>query len=190
MGSVSDSTQVGLSGVYAQGLVGDESESIIVPASGVQAQGEVGDLNRQITVALLGAAATGNVGSVIDGITDSIVGVSATGEVGTLTAVIQPPSIIVDTHDGDKGKKRQKRWDEEKEARERRKRELIDVYEQLVEGKPAVAAAIVKPYVAKPTRKTAEPTIDWNKLIGDVERVQALYREYQEMDDEDVLLLL
>ena len=59
-----------------------------------------------------------------------------------------------------------------------------------MEGKPAVAAAIVKPYVAKPTRKTAEPTIDWNKLIADVERVNALYREYQEMDDEDVLLLL
>lgn len=165
----------------------DDAEWDSLPVTSTSATGGVGDLGHSRSVALLGAAATGDVGSVSDGITDSLVGVSASADVGTLTPVIQP---LVDTHDGDQGKKRKKRWDEEREAREGRKRELIDVYEQLVEGKPAVAAAIVKPYVQKATPRAVEPSIDWNKLIGDVERVQALYREHQEMDDEDVLLLL
>jgi hypothetical protein len=188
---VADSVTVAISGVYAQGLIGDETESVIVPTSGVEAQGQVGDTATRSEIALVGAEATGDVGSVGKQSTQSLVGVDASGELGTVTPSVVPDVIITgDTHDGDREKRRQKKWQNEQEARERRKRELIDVYEQLVEGRPSVAAQIVKPYVKPATRRTAEPTIDWNKLVADVERVQALYREYQEMDDEDVLLLL
>jgi hypothetical protein len=116
-------------------------------------------------------------------------GVEATVSVGNVTASVQPVIIVgTDSHEGDK--KRTKKWKDEQEARERRKRELIEVYEELVEGRPTVAAALVKPYVEGKTRRTAEPTIDWNRLLTDLERVEAIYREHREMDDEDVLLLL
>lgn len=186
-GNVADSIQIGLSGVYGQGLIGDETESIIAPALGVAAQGQVGDLIHSKTVALAGAAATGQTGTLVYTRSEALSGVDASSNIGTLTPNIQPNYVFADTHDGDKHKKR---LDEERKAKERRKQELISIYEQLAEGKPTIAEAIVKPYVAKPTRKVAEPQIDWNKLITDVNRVEALYREYQEMDDEDVLLLL
>ncbi|MGA1372789.1 MAG: hypothetical protein ACO3Z6_14405 [Pseudomonadales bacterium] len=115
----------------------------------------------------------------------------ATTDVGIVTPVQQPPSIIIDTHDGDKGEKhRKKRWEEERKKRERRKQELIAAYEALVEAKPALAEAIVGPHLTAPKAKAAAPRIDWNALLEDIDRVERLYREYREMDDEDVLLLL
>ena len=114
---------------------------------------------------------------------------AATTAVGDVTPSVQPIIIVgLDSHEGDK--KRHKKWKDEEEAQERRKRELIDVYEQLVEGRPAVAEAIVKPYVKAPTRRIAQPTVDWNRLVSDLDRVEAIYREYREMDDEDILLML
>lgn len=102
-----------------------------------------------------------------------------------------PPIVIIDGHDGGKGK-RKKRWDEEQEARERRRAQIVDVYEQLVEGRPAVAKEIVAPYIQSGAKSTvaAAPQIDFDRLLGDLDRVQRLYREHQEMDDEDVLLLI
>lgn len=185
-GDLADSITVGLSGVSAQGLIGDEEDSVTVAASGVEAQGQTGDLVHSKTVALAGAAADTATGTLVYTRLEPIGGVDASTGTGTLTPIIQPYYVFSDTHDGDKHKKR---YDEESKRQERRKAELIDVYEQLVEGRPTVAQEIVKPYLA-PTRKNVTPSIDWNRLIADVDRVEAIYREYQEMDDEDVLLLL
>jgi hypothetical protein len=169
LGDVADSVVVGLSGVTATGQIGDEADEISVPVSSVVAVGEVGQVQP--------AASLG------------ITGVEATVSLGDLTASVQPVIIVgTDSHEGDK--KRSKKWKDEQEARERRKRELIEVYEELVEGRPTVAAALVKPYIEQKARRTAEPTIDWNRLLTDLERVEAIYREHREMDDEDVLLLL
>ena len=168
-GTVTASAETGLTGVSATGLVGDEEDSVTVALAGVGANGALGDLERSASL--------------------GITGVAAATALGDVTASIQPVIIVgLDSHEGDK--KRHKKWKDDAEAQERRKRELIDVYEQLVEGRPAVAQAIVKPYVKAPTRRIAQPTIDWNRLVADLDRVEAIYREHREMDDEDILLLL
>ncbi len=109
----------------------------------------------------------------------------ATGATGTLTASIQPIIVIGDSHEGDK--KRKKHWEEEQEKREKRKQELISVYEQLLEARPEIAETIVEPHI---TVNIAQPTINWDSLLTDIDRVERLMREHQEMDDEEVLLLL
>lgn len=92
-------------------------------------------------------------------------------------------------HDGG-DKKRKKKWKEEEKQRRRRKRELIEAYEALYEIKPQTAEQLAGPFITAPKSKRAEPTINWEGLIDDIARVEAIYREYREMDDEEVLLLL
>lgn len=106
---------------------------------------------------------------------------------GNDASLVYTPSQIVvfDGHDGDK--KRQKKWDDERERREYRKQELIKVYEQLNEVRPEVARSIVKPHL---TVNMKTPTVNWDAMLRDLDRVERLMREHQEMDDEEVLLLL
>lgn len=94
--------------------------------------------------------------------------------------------ILVDTHDGFDTKKKFKK---EVAAKERRKRQLVEIYEELVEARPAVAASIVEPFTQK-ISETSGKSIDFDALLADLDRVQRLYRALQEVDDEDVLLLL
>lgn len=98
------------------------------------------------------------------------------------------PVMLFDGHDGDKGK-RKRRWDEESEARNRRRAEIQDVFERVVEGKRDVAATIVAPYI-QISPKSDTIRVDYDRLLADIDRVERLYREYQELDDEEVLLLL
>lgn len=105
----------------------------------------------------------------------------------TVTAT-PAPVVILDGHDGDKGK-RKRRWDEETERRERRRAEIQDIFERVVEGKRDVAATIVAPY-AQISPKSDTIRVDYDRLLADIDRVDRLYREYQELDDEEVLLLL
>ena len=107
--------------------------------------------------------------------------------------VITPPTpvVIMDMHDGGKNK-RQPRYDEDAKRREARRKEVISIYEELVEGRPRVVAEIVAPFVEETTQFEVPPVnaIDFDALLADVARVEALYRELEEMDDEEVLLLL
>ena len=164
-GSLGASITAGLTGVSAVGVVGDETDSVEVALSGVGASGQTGSLDLQGEAALTG--------------------VEATGATGTLTASVQPIIVIDDSHEGDK--KRKKNWDEDQAKRERRKQELISVYEQLHETRPEVAERIVEPHL---TVNIEQPTVNWDALLGDLDRVERLMREHQEMDDEEVLLLL
>ena len=138
-----------------------------------------------MVVALSGVGATGATGTIGHSRDTALTGVEATGETGTVTASVTPVIVIDDTHDGDKGRK--KKWEEEKAQRERRKQELIRVYEQLHETRPEVAERIVEPHL---TVNIATPTVNWDAMLRDLDRVERLMREYQEMDDEEVLLLL
>ena len=190
VGSVAGQTANALSGVQATGQVGSESESDTVNVTGVQASGQVGTPAAVNNAAITGVYGSGDVGSVANSITLAISGVSATGDVGTVTYV--PPLVILDTHDGDK--KKTQRFKQEREDRERRKQDLIRVYEQLVEGRPEIVHKLVEDFV-EPTNYVAaqqrlEPIINFDKLINSLSTVEALYKEHQEMDDEDVLLLL
>ena len=137
-----------------------------------------------------GNAGTGGVGTLGLSISIALGGVEATGSAGTVTPYI-PPIFIDDTHDGDyKGK----RFAEEREKKEKRKKELIDLYERVVEGRPEVAAQIVEPYVKTKARgQESAPLVkqvDFDKLMRDIAKVEALYAEHIEMDDEEVLALL
>jgi hypothetical protein len=111
----------------------------------------------------------------------------ATAEVSTPPA----PVVLIDTHDGDKRK--HKRFDEESKKREARRKEIIAAYEELVEGKPRVAQEIVAPFVEmEVVEAEVVPVakIDFDALLNDVARMERLYRELQELDDEEALLLL
>ena len=103
-----------------------------------------------------------------------------------------PPVVLIDTHDGDKRK--HKRFDEEAKKRAERRKKIIAAYEELVEGKPRVAQEIVAPFVEVDVETTAETIpvarIDFDALLNDVARMERLYRELQELDDEEALLLL
>lgn len=109
----------------------------------------------------------------------------------TTGAVPPPPITLIDTHDGDK--KKHKRFDEEAKKRAERRKEIIAAYEELVEGKPRVAQEIVAPFVEVEITQTEAITvarIDFDALLNDVARMERLYRELQELDDEEALLLL
>ena len=110
----------------------------------------------------------------------------------TTGAVPPPPITLIDTHDGDKRK--HKRFDEEAKKRAERRKEIIAAYEELVEGKPRVAQEIVAPFVEVDVEITAKTIpvarIDFDALLNDVARMERLYRELQELDDEEALLLL
>ena len=109
-----------------------------------------------------------------------------------VTAPPPPPVVLIDTHDGGKNKRKQPRYDEDFKRREARRNEVIAVYEELVEGRPRVVAEIVAPFVetAAPFDVPPVNAIDFDALLADVTRVEALYRELEEVDDEEVLLLL
>ena len=104
-----------------------------------------------------------------------------------------PPVVLIDTHDGDKRK--HKRFDEEAKKRAERRKEIIAAYEELVEGKPRVAQEIVAPFVEADIEVAVAAAIpvaqiNFDALLNDVVRMERLYRELQELDDEEALLLL
>lgn len=177
--------------VAGTGSPGTGTPRITIAISGVQATGSVGSENETITLALSGNGATGAAGNVSLSFSLASTGTEAIGSAGTVIAVVPPIIIIDDTHDGDyKGKK----FAEEREKKEKRKRELIDLYERVVEGRPEVAAQIVEPYVKTKARgQESAPLVkqlDFDKLMRDIAKVEALYAEHIEMDDEEVLALL
>jgi hypothetical protein len=113
---------------------------------------------------------------------------SLTGFGSVITGQSLKTSIfITDFHDGDYRKKKIKG---ERNAEIRRRKQIEEAYEILVEGRPTVAAAIVKPYIGNTIQKTANPPIDFGAFMADLERVEWLLNEYIELDDEEVLTLL
>jgi hypothetical protein len=125
-------------------------------------------------------AASGSVSSGVSGSMAATEGADTFAASGTVSGIIG-----VDTHDGFDTKKKFKK---EVDDKERRKRQLVDIYEELVEARPAIAAEIVAPFAQR--IPSGERNINFDALLADLDRVQSLYREMQEVDDEDVLLLL
>ncbi|CAB5228575.1 hypothetical protein UFOVP1545_3 [uncultured Caudovirales phage] len=106
------------------------------------------------------------------------------------TEIIPPvPIVIDDTHDGIFRKK----LDEEYRRKNfQRKKSIIDAYERLVEGKVDIVNDIVAEFSVKPKKnaKLAAPQINFDKLIQRVDKVEALWDAYLEMDDEDILVMM
>lgn len=116
--------------------------------------------------------------------------VSATtdgADVSSAIANVGPNVVVIDTHDG--GDRQKKRFNAEAEEKKRRKDQLIAIYEDLLEAKPSIAEEIVAPF-ARQDKQDIYASIDFDALLSDLNRVDALYREHQEMDDEEVLLML
>lgn len=116
---------------------------------------------------------------------------SITGFDATLTQGGVTPVVIVDTHDGDKVRKRFKK---EVQDQERRKKQILEAYERLVEGKVIAVEDIVEEFTS-PEQKTGsvafkQQYIDFDRLLNDLNAAERLWQLYLAMDDEDVLALL
>jgi hypothetical protein len=116
--------------------------------------------------------------------------------VAEVTGPAPPIVVLSDTHDGGRNTHRklpEPKYDEYEKLRQARRKEVIAVYEELVEGRPRVVAKIVEPFVDEKSTSIPIPpvnAIDFDALLADVTRMQALYRELEEKDDEEALLLL
>jgi len=104
-------------------------------------------------------------------------------------------AVILDTHDGDYHKKLKSKFDKEQRSLRRKKKDIIAAYERIVEGRPDIAAEIVKGY-EKPLAATQytdalQPAnINFDSLINNLDRMDQLWNEAMELDDEDILVLL
>jgi hypothetical protein len=135
-----------------------------------------------------GNSATGSPGNVGLVITVSLSGNDATGSVGTVTPSAPPIVIIDDTHDGRRFKEQLER---DRKLRAKKKQAILDAFERIVEGRPEIAEEIAAPYVVtRPKAKSAPPTINYDALFADLDRVQRIWDTHLEMDDEEVLTLL
>jgi hypothetical protein len=179
-----------VTGNSATGSPGNVGTTVTIALSGVQATGQVGSEGEAATVPVTGTAATGAAGSVGLVITVSLSGNDATGSAGTVTPSAPPIVIIDDTHDGRRFKEQLER---DRKLRAKKKQAILDAFERIVEGRPEIAEEIAAPYVVtRPKAKSAPtgPTINYDALFADLDRVQRIWDTHLEMDDEDVLTLL
>jgi hypothetical protein len=189
-GSVANNISIGLTGVQASGLAGNESESITVALSGVSVTGSVGSFTPSGSLGINGVSATGAVGNVVASIATvvQLTGVQATGSVGNVTPPI-PVIYLDDTHDPgpDKLKKQLKR---EQEKNKKRRDEIVAAYERIVEGK--IPEEIIAPYVetfATIASKQNVTLTDIDKLMSNLDKMQLIWDDHIESDDEEILLL-
>lgn len=189
VGNLGASKSVALSGNQATGAVGTATANITIALTGVQATGQVGTEGEAVTVALTGVQATGAVGSVGIDVVVALTGVEATGQVGTLTVQAQPIIVIDDTHDGDfLGKK----FAEEQARAVKRREAILNAYEIVVEGRPEFAEEIAEPFTQLVVDQQEMPVkqIDYDALFADLDRVEAIWSNYIDLDDEEILALL
>ena len=177
-----------VTGNSATGSPGNVGATVTIALSGVQATGQVGSEGEAATVPVTGTAATGAAGTVGLVITVSLSGNDATGSVGTVTPSAPPPIVIIDdTHDGRRFKEQIER---ERKLRAKKKQAILDAFERIVEGRPEIAEEIAAPYVVTRPKAKSAPTINYDALFADLDRVQRIWDTHLEMDDEDVLTLL
>ena len=176
-----------VTGNAATGSPGNVGTTVTIALSGVQATGQVGSEGEAATVPVTGTAATGTAGTVGLVITVSLSGNSATGTAGNVNVVPQPVIVIDDTHDGRRFKDQLER---ERKLRAKKKQAILDAFERIVEGRPEIAEEIAAPYVVTRPKAKSAPTINYDALFADLDRVQRIWDTHLEMDDEDVLTLL
>jgi hypothetical protein len=98
--------------------------------------------------------------------------------------------VFFDTHDGGKRKKDEIEHRKKEAAKAKARRdEVLALFEQIVEGKPRIAEEIAKPFVIEATAQTPA-VINYDAMLADLDRVNRIYNEHIEMDDEDVIALL
>jgi hypothetical protein len=113
-----------------------------------------------------------------------------TGTWGDATWDYVPVLLDIDTHDGGKRNKAEEAHRREEAAKAKaRRNEVLALFEQIVEGKPKIAEEIAEPFVIEATN-VAPAAINYDAMLADLDRVNRIYNEHIEMDDEDVLALI
>jgi hypothetical protein len=97
------------------------------------------------------------------------------------------PIVVIDTHDG---KKLKALFDKALSDKKRRRDKILEAYEIVFEGRPAVAEKIAEPFVVSATAAQPVKTIDLERLLKDVNAIEIIMRESQDIDDEEALTLL
>ena len=101
-----------------------------------------------------------------------------------------PVIVEMDMHDGGTRKKEEDAYRKaEADKAKARRDEVLALFEQIVEGKPRIAEEIAEPFVIEATAQ-APAVIDYDAMLADLDRVNRIYNEHIEMDDEDVLALI
>ena len=181
-----------LSGDASTGVAGDLTATLgALTVSADASTGVAGDLTVTLGGIALSADATVS--------TPTPVTADLTATFGALSLSADATSgttiIIDDTHDGDYlGKKLRK----ERKAVAARRQRVLDLYEQIVEGKqpqPEVVALVEAAGISSPDSIIYAPAIELTGLIATLERAQQLAERLAieaaiEADDEEVLLLL
>jgi hypothetical protein len=113
-------------------------------------------------------------------------GVWDTGTWDDATWDYVPVIVEFDTHDGDYLKDR---FAKEKAVGEERRREVVALYERIVEGKEDIPE-VVEPlnYITKQQILTSN--LNFDKLIADLKNAEQIWNQHVENDDEEILLLL
>ena len=105
--------------------------------------------------------------------------------------IVTVSPVIFDFHDGGVGKKKEEEKRRRKAAKAKARRdEVLALFERIVEGKPEVAEEIAQPFVVTQATIQAPAVIDYDAMLADLDRVNRIYNEHIEMDDEDVLALI
>ncbi len=90
-------------------------------------------------------------------------------------------------------RRRQEQFEEEQKTREYRKKRVISAFEKVIEGKPEIPETVAEEIVLTiETREDIGPRakIEFDALISDANRIQKLWNDYIDRDDEEVLMLL
>lgn len=109
----------------------------------------------------------------------------------TTVPIVTVNPVITDFHDG--GERRKREQDERRKfavKQAAKRKEILDLFEQIVEGKPQVAEQIAEPFVVTEATAQAPAVIDYDAMLFNLDRVDKIYSTMIDMDDEDVLLLI
>ena len=108
------------------------------------------------------------------------------------------PIVVLDGHDPGEKKRRKKaaenerkRLEHDRDERERRRNQVIKAFGRIVEGKVEVSEPVADEIVS--SIEASAPEIsgpDFTAILNNLNKLEALWNEHLERDDEEVLALL
>ncbi len=90
-------------------------------------------------------------------------------------------------------RRRQEQFEEEQKTREYRKKRVISAFERVIEGKPEIPETVAEEIVlAIEAKEDIGPRakVEFDALIASADKIQKLWNDYIDRDDEEVLMLL
>ena len=164
--------------IVSGALAATETADSFSGAGGVTASGSLAATETSDTFAGTGFVVSGSItGSMAA--TEAPDSFSGGGYIGQI--------LVIDGHDG---VDLREKFKEEMAARDKKRAELVKIYEQIAEHRPAVQE-IVKEFAQETASQVIpSPSINFDKLLESLNAVQSLHDEYAEHDDEEALVML